>query len=136
MTVLDGFGDLNWLAIVVATVAAYAFGAIWYGALFGKRWQELAGVSPDDPGQNSTAVAMGGGLVVTLVGVIALALLLVPYDGVWPGIAAGLVVGIGIAAATVVLNGLYESRKPGLLLLNSAHQAAVYVIAGAILGAW
>lgn len=136
MTVLSGFGDLNWLAVAVATVAVYAFGAVWYGALFSKPWQRLAGVSPDDPDQHSMPVAMGGGLVVTLLGVLALALLLVPYDGVWPGIAAGLVVGIGIASVTVVLNGLYESRPAGLLLLNAGHQTLSYVIAGAVVGAW
>jgi len=28
--ILDFFGELNWLAVVVATIAWFAFSAIWY----------------------------------------------------------------------------------------------------------
>ena len=36
---------MNWLAVVVATVAFFVVGAIWYTALFGKIWQREVGLS-------------------------------------------------------------------------------------------
>ena len=40
--------QLNWLAILVATVAAFALGGVWYGPVFGKAWQRLVGISDED----------------------------------------------------------------------------------------
>ncbi len=35
--------DLNYLAILVATVAQFIFGAIWYMPIFGKTWGKIHG---------------------------------------------------------------------------------------------
>ena len=32
---------LNWLAVLVAVVASFFFGWLWYGPLFGKKWASL-----------------------------------------------------------------------------------------------
>ena len=39
---------VNYWAIVSGAVLSMVIGAIWYGPLFGKKWLEIAGVSPDD----------------------------------------------------------------------------------------
>jgi hypothetical protein len=52
----DVLGDLNWLAVIVATVAYFALGAIWYApAVFGNLWMRR-GVSrsPSRPRPPST----------------------------------------------------------------------------------
>jgi hypothetical protein len=38
---------VNWLAVLVAVVAAFAFGWLWYGPLFGKKWAALMKYPPD-----------------------------------------------------------------------------------------
>ena len=44
--ILDHLGDLNWLAIVVATIAWFAFSAIWYSVPpLSNAWQKAAKVS-------------------------------------------------------------------------------------------
>ena len=35
--------NINWLAVVVATVVQFVVGAIWYMPLFGKMWGEMFG---------------------------------------------------------------------------------------------
>ena len=30
--------NVNWLAVIVGTIAAYALGMLWFGPLFGKAW--------------------------------------------------------------------------------------------------
>jgi hypothetical protein len=42
--------DLNWLAIIVATVVVFIGGALWYSPLlFVKPWMRLTGVTDDSP---------------------------------------------------------------------------------------
>jgi hypothetical protein len=39
---------ISWLAVVVAAVVKFGIGAAWYSpALFGNKWQALAGVSSE-----------------------------------------------------------------------------------------
>ena len=37
---LDYINELNWLAVVVASMAAFASGAVWYAACFWKNLDE------------------------------------------------------------------------------------------------
>ena len=46
--ILDYFGDLNWLAILVATIAWFVFSAIWYSVPpLSSAWQRAAKVDVD-----------------------------------------------------------------------------------------
>lgn len=37
---LDALGQINWLAVIVATIVYFALGALWYSPVaFGKPWQ-------------------------------------------------------------------------------------------------
>lgn len=41
---------VNWLAIVVATIALFLFGYLWYGVLFGNMWvAEMQKINPQFP---------------------------------------------------------------------------------------
>ena len=41
--------DFDWWAIVVATIASYAFGALWYSpVLFGNTWASIQNLSEED----------------------------------------------------------------------------------------
>ena len=39
---------INLTAAIVAAVASFVLGGIWYGPAFGKRWQALVGLSDED----------------------------------------------------------------------------------------
>jgi hypothetical protein len=45
----DTLGDLNWLAVIVATIAFFALGALWYAPpVLGRAWQRASGAeSPE-----------------------------------------------------------------------------------------
>ena len=46
---MEDFTGLNWLAVIVGTVAAFLLGWVWYSpVLFGKKWAEGSGVSLDN----------------------------------------------------------------------------------------
>ena len=47
--ILDHFGDLNWLAILVAAVAWFAFSAAWYSVPpLSSAWQQAAKVNGNE----------------------------------------------------------------------------------------
>ena len=77
------FPQVNWLAVVVAALAPFAIGSLWYGPLFVKPWMALTGINRNTPGQNSLALTFGGAAVVNrmkltlCLGFIALQLVLV-----------------------------------------------------------
>ena len=136
MQVLAGFGDVNWLAVLVAAAVGFGLGAVWYAQpVFGRAWMRLTGISQDDPGGN-IAVIMTLSFVTTLVAVAALALFVGADAGLGTGALAGLVAGVGFAATAIVINALYESRPPALMAINAGYQVVVFVVAGSILGVW
>ena len=40
--------EISWLATLVATLLAFALGALWYGPLFGKAWMAEQGFVEED----------------------------------------------------------------------------------------
>lgn len=50
--------EVNWLALIVGAVAAFGLGWAWYSdMLFGERWREGIGISPDDTSSMMWAMA-------------------------------------------------------------------------------
>ncbi len=136
MEILATPSDVNWLAVLVASIVVFALGAVWYAPpVLGKTWLRLTGIDPDAPGP-SVAAVMSAGFATTAISVSALALFLGPSAGVASGLAAGLVAGVGISSMTVVLNGLYEGRSATLMAINAGYQIVIFTVAGLILGAW
>ena len=61
----DVLGDLNWLAVIVAAIAYFAIGALWYSPpVFGTAWMSAGGVSAEEieggPGAAVYAVPLVG----------------------------------------------------------------------------
>ena len=130
--------DINWLAVIVGTIAHQALGALWYGVLFRKMWLTAMGMTPEEVEMQSPGSGLALGAVCSLVSVIALALLMSWGDhaSVTGGICIGAVTGIGMITAATFMNGFYEQKKPVLSILFGAYYTLGLMIAGAILGAW
>lgn len=43
--------DVNWLAVILAAVAAFVVGFLWYGPIFGKAWSDGMGFGTMTPEQ-------------------------------------------------------------------------------------
>ena len=130
--------DVNWLAVLAGTVAHQALGALWYGVIFRDTWLRAMGMTPEDVERESPGGGMAIGAVASLVSVIALAYLMTGIDNpyVADGIVLGAVTGIGFVAASTLMNGFYEQKKPILSVLFGGYYTLGLIIAGAILGAW
>ena len=111
----DLLGDVDWLAVILAALAYFVIGAIWYAPpVMGKTWMAAGGMADmrdgEGPGPAIYAVPLIGSLLSAIaLGMIALA---TGTDTVGEGIVLGLVVGIGFAISISLVTATFESTKP------------------------
>ena len=130
--------DVNWLAVLVGTVAHQALGALWYGLIFRDAWLRAIGMNPEEIERQSPGGEMVIGAFASLVSVTTLALILTAFDDptVADGVTLGAMAGIGFVTAATFMNGAYEQKKPVLSAMFGAYYTLGLMIAGAVLGAW
>ena len=135
---MPALGDINWLAVVVAVVAAQVLGFLWYGPLFGKQWMAAVGRTEEEVRAEGPGAAIVVAVVASLFHAVALALILTTWDDVdlVSGIGAGLLASIGFAAISVVSNGMFEKRGKLLIGLYAGYLMLSITVMGAINGAW
>jgi len=128
---MDG---INWLAVVLATLAFFAVGAIWYTALFAKLWQREVGLSDGQltSGRNMMLI-MGTCLVLEFIVALTVGHIfdyLEPSDRSKMMIALGLAV--GIMAPAIGINYLYMRKSLKLWLIDSGHFVAGMAALGGV----
>ena len=136
----DVLGDVNWLAILVAAIAWFILGALWYGPLFGKAWMAATGIDPRAAGERPGATIYVFPLVAYLVATIALAMLseATGSSTLGHGIILGLVVGLGFGVTLYAVETVFGERpKPGSwFLISAAYQLIGLVLASVIVTVW
>ena len=130
------FSELNWLAVVLATVVTYGLGALWYGLLFGKVWMQQVGKDPDALGNPTQA--MVGTFILNFITVVLLGLVVAGFDiQYWPnGLLLGLGLGVGLYACNLCSDYLYEDRPMKLFFIQSGYRVLSATIITTILAAW
>ena len=131
---MDIYG-INIIAVLLAMFGFMVVGFLWYGPLFGKRWMELNGFTPETMGEVNMPVMMAKGLTNSLVAAIGISTVLG-----WSG-AVGLLASLKIAflvwlffsATTAMLSHIYEKQKLELTVIHFGNQLVAYLLAGAII---
>lgn len=130
--------DLNYPAIIVATLATMVIGAIWYSkALFGKAWMSLTGMS-EEAAKQKRGPAYFGMLLLAFVLAYVLAHF-VDYTNattIGEGAATGLWVWLGFVVTTKGASHLFAQRPAKLFLIDAGYHLVELVILGAILAVW
>ncbi|MFO1114757.1 MAG: DUF1761 domain-containing protein [Beijerinckiaceae bacterium] len=132
---------INYWGVLAATIAAWFFGAAYYGAL-GEKWMVALGRSQQQIEARRAkkavpVVPMIVSFVAELVMAFTLAGLMAHMGGfsVRAGLIAGAICWFGFILTTVATNNGYQQAKPSLTLIDSAHWLGVMLIQGAVLGA-
>lgn len=133
--------SLNWFAVVLATLAAFILGAVWYSFLFGRAWMRELGFTQEQLSQQGgMARIFGTTLVLTFVMALGLALLWHPLDPAtlnWRvGLTHGLFVGLAFVATSMGINYLYQRKSFVLWAIDAGYQVLFLGLQGAIIGAW
>ena len=128
---------INWLAVIVAAVVKFAIGAVWFTALFGKRWRALQGVPEgavdgrpchrdDRADHRRPDHGLRPGPLLGHYGATDL----------WDGVLIGFMAWLGFVATIMVGQIFYEKKKPELIAIGAGYQLVGIVVMGAILAVW
>ncbi|MGR3812186.1 DUF1761 domain-containing protein [Jiulongibacter sp. NS-SX5] len=135
------FSNINFLAVLVGGILAFAFGSLWYSpVLFSNAWQKEVGLTEDDIKGANMAKIFGSSLVLMLVMSLGMAIMLKGHDdgeiNLMTGLMHGLYTGIMFVATSIGINILYQRRSIKLFLIDAGYQVIMLVIMGAVIGAW
>jgi len=132
--------EINFLAVLVAGIAAFALGFLWYSVLFGKPWQKELGFTDEYIQQGNMGLIFGTSFLLMVIMSLGLALLLsgMPADHVnWrSGLHTGLLVGVFFSATSIGVNYLYQRRSIKLWLIDASYQVLFLGLEGVILAIW
>jgi hypothetical protein len=135
------FAGINYIAVIVATIAGFAIGAGWYSFLFQKQWMAAIGMTEADmkaraSGGPSLLPLLAGNVVGNLVMAIVLSALLHSLAAAGLGAAVGVafLVWLGFVVTVMGVNNSFSGRKPVLTAIDGGHWLVVLLAMGAIIG--
>lgn len=121
-------------AVLIAAVASYAFGAVWYMVL-AKPWMEAAGVSEDDVNRSNPVPFIISGIAAIIVaGMMRHIFFLSGIEGLGKGLIAGLGLGLFISAPWIMTNYAFAGRPFKLTMIDGGYAIGGSAIMGLVLG--
>ncbi|WP_425409601.1 DUF1761 domain-containing protein [Hyphococcus sp.] len=126
---------LNLVGVIVASVAFYFVGFLWYGLLFSEAWMNAEGLTAADA-EGQSPIWMIGGFLITVLQVIGIGLVLK-----WKGAAS-----LGEAATTALILWFFlalpfvhyaylylPAHSVTLLLIDASHLLVGWVVSAIVL---
>ncbi len=130
---------LNWLAVLIAGLAYFLLGALWYTVFFGKQWRNYnsAVMNMPDAKKGATTIMIVS-FILMLICAFGLSLMVTRlYLSGWEvGVKLGLLTGICFAGTAISISYLYEKRPLGLHLINIGYNLVGNIIAAIIISCW
>ena len=135
-------GGINYLAVLVAGLATFILGGIWYSAVFGKLWRRLHGYSEEKikemQAKMSPPLFFGGMILCYLVLGLVVAVLVTAFkiESAYGGAVLGALLWLGPAAAIGMTGHLASGKRFGIFLIDASFQLSYLVLMGVVLGTW
>ena len=127
--------NVDWIASIVAAIAAFVLGGIWYSPImFAKAWQHDTGLSDEQLNAASKVKIFGLSFIFCLLAAITFSMFLGPDPTVPFGVGAGAVAGIFWVAGSFGVNYQFELKPLRLLLINGGYHAVQFTLYGLIFG--
>jgi hypothetical protein len=132
--------EMNYVAVLVATVAAYFVGWMWHGPVFGKKWMALEGFTPESmKSMKMTAgTAITLGFVATLITASVLGWLgaVLPVVGVAGALQLAFWPWFGFTMTTLAGKWLWEGKSFALFAFNAIHGFVALFVMALVLVLW
>ena len=127
--------QVNYVAVVLAAIAAMVVGGIWYGPFFGKAWMKLVGVSKESINKAEMPKLYGIMFIGALVEAYVLSHFIHYAGAVGPilGAKTGLWAWLGFVATTMIGNYMFAKRPMKLYYIDAAYALVNLVVMGAII---
>ena len=128
----------NYAAVVVAAIAYWILGGVWYAVLFSKPWMALENISIEKANSMNPVLPYVVTFVLNLLIAYALAQICIWRNAntIGRGASVGVLLWIGFVGPITFTTYMYEMRPKELFAINQFYPLAGMVLMGAILGAW
>ncbi|HKP31553.1 MAG TPA: DUF1761 domain-containing protein [Chitinophagaceae bacterium] len=139
---LQNFLDqVNLWAVLVAALAYFLLGSLWFSVLFGSVWSkevDRMGILIKDPPKGTIAAKMIQTFVGNLLAAFSMAyIVFISGSYTWmAGLKLGLLCGIGFAAVAMIIAYTWESRSMRLQMIDTGYAVIGIALCGIILAAW
>jgi len=132
---------INYLAVLVAALAAFALGALWYSPLlFAKPWVKAHGYTEEriKEMQKSAGKAYAVSLVCQLLIALAIAVLVsyIHMERCVQGLKLGLLVWAGFAFPLGLMANVFSDKRITVFYIDTGYQLVYLLIMGAIITVW
>ena len=131
------FSLINWPAVLVAGLSAFAVGGIWYSRpLFGNAWMTDSNLTEEQIKQGNKGKIFGFTAIFSLLMAVNLAMFLADAktDVAW-GAEAGFLAGIWTFCA-IAIHSLFELKGWRYIFINGGYSVVSLTLMGAIIGLW
>jgi hypothetical protein len=132
---------INLWAVLVAGIATFVLGGIWYQVLFGKTWVKLYGYTPEQVQamQKARPPAVFFGIMILAYLFMATVVGILVYwckaETALDGAIVGLVVWC-VVLAIVLTDYISTTKKPGIYSIDCSYQLIYLVMTGIIQAVW
>jgi hypothetical protein len=131
------FHGLNWLAIIVAALSAFALGGLWYSpVLFVKIWMKESGITEESQKSANMIKIFGLSFFLAMIASLLLALFLGQDAGGGVGALSGFLIGLGTIFTFLGITYLFERKSLAHFLVNASYGVAALTLMGFIIGVW
>lgn len=134
--------NVNWLAVLVAAIAAWVFGAVYYTSL-ASAWHAAQGKTLEQcKAENAAKPPLQKAMpfILSFIGEIVIGVVLfgilvhLNMFTIRAGAISGALCWFGFVLTTIVINNAYTDRPAKLSAIDAGHWLGALVIIGAILG--
>ena len=131
-------GQMGIVAVLVAALAGFAMGAVWYMAL-SKPWMKAAGIPTDVHGKPQGSAspipfAISGLAMILVAGMMRHIFEMAAIVGPMEGLVSGLGIGAFFITPWVAMNYGYANRPKALTLLDGGYSILGPGVIGLVLG--
>ena len=127
---------INFVAVLVAALAAFAVGGVWYSeSAFARTWRMAAHLPAREPTAHA-GLTYGLSLALLLIAALTLDALTGGRGSAFAGAAFGFTVGAGLLATSLGVIYLFEGRSFALWRVNAGYLVVSFSLMGAVVGGW
>lgn len=125
---------MGFVAVLVAAIGSYAFGAVWY-MVMAKPWMKAAGVSEEHVNKKDPAPFIISGLCAIIVaGMMRHVFAQSGIVGISGGLMGGIGIGLFLATPWILTNYAFAGCPRNLMLIDGIYATVGCSIMGVILG--
>ncbi|KJZ19345.1 DUF1761 domain-containing protein [Loktanella sp. S4079] len=129
---------MDFIAVIVAAVAGFAFGALWYMTL-AKPWMKAAGIKMTPEGKpegdgSPLPFILSGIAMILVAGMMRHTFALSGIETTGKGLISGIGIGLFFISPWIMINNAYSGRPFNLTLIDGGYATFGCGIIGLVLG--